>query len=474
MAFGSISTFYFPTDANSGASQWGTDVRKLLDTADAATDLTTSTRTPANATPTRITVDPYTSNATGDNTESNYGWAVTPSDMNSVSGARRLIKAGNHVCTLRLIANGIGPQSVTLHTFIYRVGPAAGRTRTLIASQSDVLSVDVAVNGADTVVTLSVPEIIFEPDETIQYSFETTATGAVLTARTVTFRTGTQNGTAVRVDHPGLTIIRDTAGASDGAGTVSGAIQAFGSFVASAAGVAAVAGLMSSMGAGVGEAPGAAAASAVGASQATTIGTSAGAAAVVGSITGIGSAAGNASGAAAADGIVGAIASAIGAADATATTDGRLASTAGAVASANGVAAVDGQGGSLAGTIATAAGVAAAEGLITGIGAATGTTTGAAQVDAIVTAITSATGSADGAAAVNGLMTGIGSATGAAAGAAAADGGGASLAGTVATTAGAATVDGATGTIAGTVGAATVGGAAPPAIVRTTILIFDD
>ena len=474
MAFGSISTFYFPTAANAGSSQWGTDVRKLLDTADAATDLTTSTTTPANATPTRITVDPYTSDASGNNTESNYGWAVTPTDMNSVSGARRMIKAGNHVLTLRLIANGVGPQTVTLHTFIYRVGPAAGRTRTLIASQDDTLSVEVAVNGSDNVVTLSVPEIIFEPDETIQYSFETTATGAALTARTVTFRTGTQNGTAVRVDHPGLTIVKDTVGDSAGAGTVSGAIQAFGSFVATAAGIAAVAGFMSSMASTIGSADGAAAATAVGASQAATAGTAAGAATADGMITGIGSAAGTAAGTATADVVATAIGGMTGTADGVGAVDGRMSSTAGVVASADGAAAVDGQAGSLSGTVASAAGIATADGLITGIGSATGSADGAATADAVVTAIMSATGSADGVAIVDGLITGIGSAVGAADGAATANGAGAALSGTVAAADGSSTASGATGTIAGTVGTVIIGSAAPPAIVRTTILIFDD
>ncbi len=242
MAFGNISTFYLPTAANAGASQWGSDVRKLLSSVDASNDETTVTDHGTGANNTR-TCDPYTT-TTADLTQADYGWAVTPSDMNSVSGARRFFPAGNHTLTIRTNSSQAMTGNFANYVFyIYRVGPAPGRTRTLLGSTTGASFNYGTVPSIRQTQTISVNpgEVILEPDETIQYSLEHTSPGLVITGRLNRHSTGSQGGVDIRIDQPGLATRYDEtlAATMKGAAGISKKVEL--SLSATMAGVAALA-----------------------------------------------------------------------------------------------------------------------------------------------------------------------------------------------------------------------------------------
>jgi hypothetical protein len=281
MAFGNIATFFFPTASNAGASLWGSDVRKLLDVQDTGNDDTTQTNHGTGGFVTR-TLDPYTNNGSNLN-EANYGWAVTPSDMNSVSGARRFIRAGDHTITLRASSNQImlSPEA-TYTAYIYRVGPAPDRTRTLLGSGS---SATINTGLANTTVTVqwsvNMPEIVFAPDETIQYSLEVNCAGVAISGRILRHNMGTQGGVAIRVDHPGLETLASCVGTASGAGAASARGSIVLGTVGNASGAGAALGVGASTAGGVGTAGGSATAPAVGSSVAGCVGQSQGVAQAV-------------------------------------------------------------------------------------------------------------------------------------------------------------------------------------------------
>lgn len=220
MVFGNITTLYFPVAGSAGASQWGTDVRKLLDAPDAGSDSTTINSHGTGTGLTTRTYDPYsTSSADADQTL--FGWAITPADMNSVAGARRFYPAGDHVAEFRMHQTGAVSVAVTVTVFVYRVGPAPGRTRTLLGSGSASPTLPALSAHATVNVTVSLPEIIFEADETIQYSIETNTTGVVVTGRNVILWTGTDGGVEVRMDTPVLATTRPIESDLVGAGELS-------------------------------------------------------------------------------------------------------------------------------------------------------------------------------------------------------------------------------------------------------------
>jgi hypothetical protein len=203
MVFGAITTLYLPTAANAGASQWGTDVRKVLDTADAGTDQTTLTNHGTGGSVVR-TCDPYTTLNT-DSDQTLFGWAVNPTDMGSTTAAPRHYAAGNHSCTFRFSQTAAAGASITVTMFVYQVGNAAGgRVRTLLGSGNVTFNSDASGTVSTRVVTAALGAILFGDDETIQYSFEITAPGVAITGRNCRLITGTQGGVAIRVDTPVL------------------------------------------------------------------------------------------------------------------------------------------------------------------------------------------------------------------------------------------------------------------------------
>lgn len=363
MAFGAISTLYLPTAANAGASQWGTDVRKLLDSADAGSDATTTTSHGTSGAATTRTNDPYTA-TTADLDQSLYGWAVTPSDMNSVSGAKRFYPAGDHTATIRMGHNAVVGGASTLFMYVYRVASAAGsRTRTLLGSGSAAFTLPAGGGEVTAVVTTTLPEVVFEPDETIQYSFETESSTVVITGRVVKFFTGTQTSVACRIDTPPLKTLADTTGSAAGSGAAGGVAGKVLGTNGSATGSGVAAGSMSARADTTGSASGSAVASGSASSVAGTTGAAAGSGQASGVLTGIGSMTGSASGAGVAAGVLGAIGSMAGSASGTSAANGVLGAIGGMVGSALGAAAATGFGSSVAGTVGSATGSATVAGL---------------------------------------------------------------------------------------------------------------
>lgn len=368
MVFGNISTLYFPVAANAGASQWGTDVRKLLDAVDAGADTTTINNHGTGGAVTR-TFDPYsTSSADADQTL--FGWAVTPADMGSVAGARRFYPAGDHVATFRMSQNGVTGVAVTVTVFVYRVGPSPGRTRTLLGSGSASPTLNGLSSPSTVNVTVALSEIVFEADETIQYSIETNVAGVAITGRNVVLRTGTDGGVGVRMDTPQLGVLKDFTGTADGTSTALGVmaqvLPTTGTATASGTGlgVLAATGQMGGTASGIGTALG------VLSSVATMTGTTTGAGTALGVLGGVGGLVGDADGTSTVTGsltaVGGTIGTALGLSDALA----ELTAVANMTGTAAGTSTALGVPSSLSGTVGDAFGFSDAEGIL---GAVVGT-----------------------------------------------------------------------------------------------------
>jgi hypothetical protein len=280
VAFGNIDAFYFPIAANAGSSLWGTDVRKLLSAADATADATTITDHGTGGAVTR-TVDPY-STSTADSDQTLFGWAIAPSDMGSVTGANRFFPAGNHVLTMRMGHSGATGATGTLTMYAYRVGPSPTFTRTLLGSNTASVALPIAAGEVTATLTLTLAEVVFAADETIQYALEFNVAGITITGRTVTFFTGTQTSVAARLNTPTLGVLADTTGSASGSATVTAVSGKVLGTAGTSAGAGVVAGVMSSTAATTGSAAGVATVAGQGSSVAGTTGTAAGVATVAG------------------------------------------------------------------------------------------------------------------------------------------------------------------------------------------------
>jgi len=281
MAFGNLTTLYIPTAANAGSSQWGTDVRKLLSSADSGTDATTTTQHGTDGGNTTRTFDPYTASTT-DTTDSLFGWAVAPSDMNSVSGARRFFPSGNHTATVQMVHDGLLAYSGLFYMYVYRVGPSPGRTRTLLGSASNTVALPVLSGEWTATVTVALGEVILDVDETIQYSFEFNVNNVFLSGHLITFYCGTRSSVVSRIDTPGLKTLADTTGSASGSGAASGTGGKVLGTNGSASGSASAAGVMGATAGTTGTASGTATATGIGGSVAGTVGTATGSATATG------------------------------------------------------------------------------------------------------------------------------------------------------------------------------------------------
>lgn len=220
MAFANgTTTVYFPIAGSAGASLWGTDVRKVLSSPDATADATTICNHGTSGGAQNRTCDPYTT-TTADLTEADYGWAIQPTDMGSVSGSERMIPAGNHVFSAHVSTSSLTGSTVDVKFTAHRVGPAAGRTRSTIATTTSVGLTfgNTATGGSDITVTLACPEIVFADDETLQYSLEFSSPGVAITGKTTILNTGTASSNATRVVFPAMKTIAQTQSALTGSG----------------------------------------------------------------------------------------------------------------------------------------------------------------------------------------------------------------------------------------------------------------
>lgn len=366
MAFGNISTLYLPTAANAGTSQWGTDVRKLLDSADAGSDATTKTNHGTGGTAVVRTADPYTT-TTADLDQTLYGWAVTPSDMNSVSGALRFLHAGNHVATLRVGHTAALAKNANFAMYVYRVGNAAGgRVRTQLGTaNSGTVSIPAVAGELTVTITVALGEIILEADETLQYSFEVGAAGTTITGDIITIFTGTQSSVVGKIVIPTLGVLADTTGtSSDSVGSASGVMG----------------------------------------KVLNTIGTAASVGDAVGSLGASAAMAGTVSGSSDAVGSLAATASQTGSADGSALTAGALGATAGLVGSASGVGDTAGLLGATAGLVGTTSGLADVTGVLGATGSMQGAAVGASEALGQTSSLSGTTGNATGTGDAAGVM----------------------------------------------------------------------
>lgn len=385
VAFGNIGTFYLPIPASAGASLWGTDVRKVLDVADGSSDSTTKTNHGTGAAVNRV-VDPFTTTTTDDNTGL-YGFAITATDMNSVVGALRMFPAGNHVATMRVVNSDTNAAAgFQASMYVFRVGPAPGRTRTLIASatgQTFPLPGSLAGTTTNTL-TVTCPEIVFEAGETVQWQFRMSGAGAAITGRLVTIYTGTEGGVAVRISTPTLKILAQADGASAGSGAGSGDSQKILNAAFSGTGVGTVTGVMGATGSMDGSSSGVGTGTGVGAATSSMEGSSAGSAAVAGLLGAFGGMEGSTSGVATTSGVLGAFGGMVASADGVGTAVGELSATSGTVGAASGVGEALGLGSSVAGTEFSSVGEASSSGLASIVLGTVGTSTVGGESETIV------------------------------------------------------------------------------------------
>lgn len=361
MAFpNGTTTLWLPLAANAGASQWGSDVRKILNAAEASADSTTVFNLGTGGTVTR-TADPY-STSTADLVQADYGWAVTPSDMGSTAGAKRVIPAGNHVCALNVtISVAFTTEAKALTLFAYRVGPAAGRTRTLLGSVTGAFPL---TTGACTGLTLALPELVFNNDETLQYSFEAVAGGLAVIGRTVSMAIGDSNCT---ITTPAWETYAIGTGAASGGGLAAGVLAAIGVLLGAASGLATVSGVMGGVAEATGSSSGVATVSGALAAVGGMVGSSAGIASAAGSLAAVGGMVGSSTGIAVGSGAGAIVLPTVGGANGVATVAGTLAAVGGMVGSAAGVATASGSMGAVAEAVGSAAGVATVNGSLAAV-----------------------------------------------------------------------------------------------------------
>jgi hypothetical protein len=278
MPFGNITTVYLKAAAGAPTQPWGTNVRGLADTTAGSNGKDTSATTNhGTGGAVRRTVRPYQSGTASDLDESLYGWAIAPADMGGAAGARRFYPAGDHVLRMRCYnSSTFLSASGTLHWFAYRVGVSPDYTRTLIASGDIANFYPAGIGNAELVVTMALPEVILEPDETIQYAFEATVAGVAVTGRTITFVCGLANGlgdenTQARIVTPRLGVLADGVFSAAGGSAAQSVGAAKFSSGFSAAGSSDVQAVGASIGSGVFAAAGEAVADAVGGSFAGTV-----------------------------------------------------------------------------------------------------------------------------------------------------------------------------------------------------------
>lgn len=194
---------YLPIAANAGTSQWGKDVRKLSSAVETTADDTTICNLGTGGTVT-VQCNPYTTNAAVGGASDTFGWAVNPTDMGSLAVAKRRIPAGNHVHTGQVLPNtAFVAEARDIRFIAYRVSSAAaGRVRTLLGT----ILTAMPLSGGTITASLALPELTFEEDETIQYSFRMEA-GGIATGRTVQFRTGLASTVNTRITTPAWTTV---------------------------------------------------------------------------------------------------------------------------------------------------------------------------------------------------------------------------------------------------------------------------
>lgn len=214
MAFANTGVFYLRSTFTS-AAVGGTRIAALADVADGAGSVTTTTAHTSNAATRRVVI-PYQSSSIAA-PSSAYGFSINPADMGGAVGARRFFPAGTHT-PIFWAAGGNLLGNNTFRVTAYRVGVSPGFTKTQIGSTASV-AVGGSLLGALVSIPLVLPEIIFEPGETILYAPDAECNPGVLAGNiSFVFGTGdvTQGNTVSRITTPRLGVLADAVGAATG------------------------------------------------------------------------------------------------------------------------------------------------------------------------------------------------------------------------------------------------------------------
>lgn len=285
MAFGDLSAFYLQHAGGAPLLPWGTNVRQLRDAPSAPADSDTEQSHPSNQDSTRI-ARPYEVSSTG--SVPAFGWAIDPADLVPPAGSQRLIRAGAHRVVLYVAAPLVGQGSnCRLLLNVYRVASAAAPQpyeRSLLGQAVD----DFSSAGGETSISVNLPEVVFGPGESIQYTLRTRVNAGLLqSVYTLVLGTsgGLQGNVVSRIEIPGLIAVartrgsasggsaaaargarvRGAKGAAAGASLASGRLSAIAAMRGSAAGTSLAAGRLSATAAMRGSAAGASLASGRGA-----------------------------------------------------------------------------------------------------------------------------------------------------------------------------------------------------------------
>jgi hypothetical protein len=214
MAFGNVTSFALNGPSNASLLGWGTNVRRLNLASDGAANQTTTTNHGTGGAVSR-TVNLFgASTSTG--AQANFGFAVATDDMGGSTGARRFYRAGVHTLFLGASSSAVATSAdARLVMTAYRVGLAGGYARTELGSvQGTPFNLGAVPSRFQTVsVALTLPEIILEPGETLQYSLDVLSPGNAIVGRIITLRVGTS---ADRMTFPQLSVLADTDGAATG------------------------------------------------------------------------------------------------------------------------------------------------------------------------------------------------------------------------------------------------------------------
>jgi hypothetical protein len=274
VTFANLTTVFLNGPTNASALQWGTNVRKINAVSDALANETTTTNQGAGGVVSR-TINPFgTSTTTG--SQSNFGFGISQADMGGSTGARRFYRSGVH--TFFCAAASSTPATSTdtnLVISVYRVQVAPTYTRVLIGSATGApFNLGLVINTfQDISCSITLPEIIFEPGETIQYSVDVLAAGAAVTGRIITVRFGAATN---RITSPELAVLADTNGTSSGLADVVGIGGTVLGANGSALGLATVNGTINALASTIGVTVGQANVSGTGASLASSNGVSVG------------------------------------------------------------------------------------------------------------------------------------------------------------------------------------------------------
>jgi hypothetical protein len=203
MAFGNVTSFALNGPSNASLLGWGTNVRRLNLASDGSANQTTTTNHGTGGAVSR-TVNLFgASTSTG--AQANFGFAVATDDMGGSTGARRFYRAGVHTLFLGASSSAVATSAdARLVMTAYRVGLAGGYARTALGSvQGAPFNLGAVPSSFQNVsVALTLPEIILEPGETLQYSLDVLSPGNAVVGRIITF--------------PQLSVLADTDGAATG------------------------------------------------------------------------------------------------------------------------------------------------------------------------------------------------------------------------------------------------------------------